>query len=82
MDAPHTGARLETGFFPEGELVQTMPPTRGHDLKPVRVSLKRRINMMPPTRGHDLKLHNRSGNCGYLRDAPHTGARLETHITS
>ena len=55
-DAPHTGARLETEvgghrFFAE----RRMPPTRGHDLKPVRVSLKRRINMMPPTRGHDLK---------------------------
>ena len=33
-----------------------MPPTRGHDLKPIRHSKVVGQNVMPPTRGHDLKL--------------------------
>ena len=33
-DAPHTGARLETGGIGGAESGETMPPTRGHDLKP------------------------------------------------
>ena len=32
-----------------------MPPTRGHDLKPVKEAAQPGIIMMPPTRGHDLK---------------------------
>ena len=34
-DAPHTGARLETLISAEHISYQLMPPTRGHDLKPV-----------------------------------------------
>ena len=32
-DAPHTGARLETGNPWIAEVIPGMPPTRGHDLK-------------------------------------------------
>ena len=35
-----------------------MPPTRGHDLKPIRHSKVVGQNVMPPTRGHDLKPQN------------------------
>ena len=34
IDAPHTGARLETLRAAFAPLWHTMPPTRGHDLKP------------------------------------------------
>ena len=33
---------------------------------------------MPPTRGHDLKHCEPGRDATYQRDAPHTGARLET----
>ena len=34
VDAPHTGARLETKHEPERIMkALAMPPTRGHDLK-------------------------------------------------
>ncbi len=33
---------------------------------------------MPPTRGHDLKLSQHAPLQETLKDAPHTGARLET----
>ena len=55
-----------------------MPPTRGHDLKPLNLYKAEAVKVMPPTRGHDLKpaiLHNISLD---EYDAPHTGARLET----
>ena len=58
-----------------------MPPTRGHDLKPVPLQPLQVVPQMPPTRGHDLKLSN-SGIHITLMDAPHTGARLETHTIS
>ena len=35
---------------------------------------------MPPTRGHDLKPTHYRLRCQAARDAPHTGARLETDI--
>ena len=34
---------------------------------------------MPPTRGHDLKPDYLADVRKALGDAPHTGARLETH---
>ena len=37
---------------------------------------------MPPTRGHDLKLCTRSKGNSLKYDAPHTGARLETGVSS
>ena len=33
MDAPHTGARLETDAIIRNLCPDLMPPTRGHDLK-------------------------------------------------
>ena len=54
-----------------------MPPTRGHDLKPLADALNWAAKEMPPTRGHDLKLILRPGAVLAV-DAPHTGARLET----
>ena len=36
IDAPHTGARLETLQNPGADKEQEMPPTRGHDLKPLQ----------------------------------------------
>ena len=33
QDAPHTGARLETGLYSQPAISDAMPPTRGHDLK-------------------------------------------------
>ena len=33
MDAPHTGARLETLIKAYANGMPKMPPTRGHDLK-------------------------------------------------
>ena len=39
-DAPHTGARLETYPTAVGGSETTMPPTRGHDLKLLRVELE------------------------------------------
>ena len=36
---------------------------------------------MPPTRGHDLKLAWRAQAEFVSKDAPHTGARLETSAT-
>ena len=54
-----------------------MPPTRGHDLKLKSVFRPEPGSEMPPTRGHDLKLLDDGGAAGG-RDAPHTGARLET----
>ena len=55
MDAPHTGARLETFPYATTTPLSLMPPTRGHDLKHGRRQRKARWHEMPPTRGHDLK---------------------------
>ena len=55
MDAPHTGARLETEIGNRSIIWERMPPTRGHDLKLVRIVRLRIRFAMPPTRGHDLK---------------------------
>ena len=55
-----------------------MPPTRGHDLKPDKLRPEIGFPEMPPTRGHDLKLWFVKKFFLFLKDAPHTGARLET----
>ena len=55
-----------------------MPPTRGHDLKQLALGVAPELKQMPPTRGHDLKLRCAARCTTGLRDAPHTGARLET----
>ena len=57
-----------------------MPPTRGHDLKPLAIHGGHAAGTcgMPPTRGHDLKPHPGIIHLIVGNDAPHTGARLET----
>ena len=55
-----------------------MPPTRGHDLKPLRDDDVVGLRRMPPTRGHDLILMEDLAAVKGKSDAPHTGARLET----
>ena len=55
-----------------------MPPTRGHDLKLLRIMPLYIYWSMPPTRGHDLKQIAETIVGNPLLDAPHTGARLET----
>ena len=56
MDAPHTGARLETQKGQVCAQHHRMPPTRGHDLKHRNAIAHLAIHTkMPPTRGHDLK---------------------------
>ena len=42
-----------------------MPPTRGHDLKPLFCVSLYYSQMMPPTRGHDLKHWYRLDICAY-----------------
>ena len=60
------------------DITDTMPPTRGHDLKLRRRNKKLAFPVMPPTRGHDLKLYLDCQTSHIRPDAPHTGARLET----
>ena len=55
LDAPHTGARLETRCLSKASCAFVMPPTRGHDLKRGIYRKMLASRMMPPTRGHDLK---------------------------
>ena len=82
-DAPHTGARLETPFRAgSGHNFGRMPPTRGHDLKHRQPRADALRPAMPPTRGHDLKLFHHRILRRRARDAPHTGARLETSFSA
>ena len=55
LDAPHTGARLETAASWAEPVKSPMPPTRGHDLKLLKLGVFGLDLWMPPTRGHDLK---------------------------
>ena len=48
-----------------------MPPTRGHDLKPVTADAIKLAEPMPPTRGHDLK-HRMHPGFQELRTMPPT----------
>ena len=78
LDAPHTGARLETcavAVFCRGRLDA---PHTGARLETVIAIVHRQSQMMPPTRGHDLKPGLGAPHGGQAADAPHTGARLET----
>ena len=79
MDAPHTGARLETRILqrPRNKLCDA--PHTGARLETVLGRRQEPDWRMPPTRGHDLK-RSYPGLCSKHPpgDAPHTGARLET----
>ena len=78
MDAPHTGARLETLHNMDTTATQGMPPTRGHDLKQHADRSADLPEADAPHTGARLEtqmMPSQSMNCG---DAPHTGARLET----
>ena len=80
VDAPHTGARLETlGFFtqPLTEL-QDAPHTGARLETGIMSSISLITKWMPPTGGHDLKLDQAVTQAAFAEDAPHTGARLET----
>ena len=70
-DAPHTGARLETGAAVDALCGVLMPPTRGHDLKHQRLPRESDLRQMPPTRGHDLK-HRSALSVQRLRSMPPT----------
>ena len=66
LDAPHTGARLETAASWAEPVKSPMPPTRGHDLKLLKLGVFGLDLWMPPTRGHDLKLPSSSNHLIYL----------------
>ena len=73
MDAPHTGARLETTAVRFINIGSPMPPTRGHDLKLNRRRLGSFSKRMPPTRGHDLKHPRLAPNVDEGGCPPHGG---------
>ena len=78
LDAPHTGARLETFKRPSSTFFETDAPHTGARLETFTTVRDTTPYLMPPTRGHDLK--RVVADCPSIQcaDAPHTGARLET----
>ena len=78
---PTRGHDLKLKAFKIPIIPNQMPPTRGHDLKLDKGKGTMKIAKMPPTRGHDLKhSYSQTQSQKHRKDAPHTGARLETHV--
>ena len=57
-----------------------MPPTRGHDLKPMQQPQPETMNRDAPHTGARLETMDAMLDALYEEDAPHTGARLETPV--
>ena len=82
IDAPHTGARLETNISASLRHAKSDAPHTGARLEtPSVMTAAPAVHSMPPTRGHDLKLNSRGIRIWQVYDAPHTGARLETGLS-